>query len=242
MKNYLNEFNAMVEEIKNHQELVLLNTHVCPPVTQAEIDEVQEELGFQLEPSILDFYKQANGLSLRWIHKENPNYEPEEYTYSDKFMSHFDVIDNNGEEDGCICILPLKKMLVGINWKDHLYFDDDDEDKKEFMGKSYDSLEFDRSLRPFDYFNFYNMAAFFIKEKTAPLPVIMGDDHGACFDDSLITSFQSYMNFVLAHYGATAPRKETLGQYGGWEQPLFTYDASNPPSLSEVLELVEEEW
>ena len=43
--------------------------------------------------------------------------------------------------------------------------------------------------------------------------VLFGDDYGVAFDDCVPTTFTSYIEGVLANYGAVAARQELYGNY-----------------------------
>jgi hypothetical protein len=89
-----------------------------------------------------------------------------------------------------------------------IYFDwMTDEKKMERDQKSYGLLSFSRSLRIFDFFSYYEMAAVLSLEES--LPVIVGTDHGADWTGPAV-DFQSYWEFVLAHYGSVRARSEAF--------------------------------
>src|SRR5688500_13222160 len=68
MQNYITRFAAMVEHLKNCPEAVaLLNYNVFEPAADAKVARVEATLGFPLGEGVRSFYRQTNGLQLRWI-------------------------------------------------------------------------------------------------------------------------------------------------------------------------------
>jgi hypothetical protein len=247
LAQYRKRFEAMVERLRAHPDIVLLNLFIADPVSKTTLASVEKKLSVPLDPAIAAFYQQCDGLSLRWISKRHPDYDPEDMRFSSKRMSWENVVATDGAEDGCICILPFEQALVKASWKEQLYFEDDsDEEQEEFGQKSYSRATFNRALRPFDYFSFYNMMGFALLPDAKQLPVIMGDDHGACWTDSRITDFASYMETVLATYGSVEARRRIYGETFGHRKKPLTHSREEweqkPPSLDKLLEEAEENW
>jgi len=222
---------------------------VGAPVSSEALERVEEHLGFPLDPSIRDVYLEADGLSLRWIHRANPVFDPKKHQrVRGRLVPDFvrkapvpkglSVIDNDGADDGCICLLPLREAFIDASWKDMLYFEwMKDDEKIERDGQSYGLLSFSRSLRIFDFFNFYEMAAVVTLEPA--LPVIVGIDHGADWDGRTV-DFGSYWEFVLATYGSVCARSEAfvLPQAEEDEAPADSRDRT----LDEILAVCRRAW
>lgn len=195
------------------------------------------------------FYRQADGLSLRWIHRDNPVFDAKQHRrVQGRLVPGFvskapiarglDVIDNSGADDGCICLLPVREAFVDADWEDMLYFDwMTDAEKQDRDDKSYGLLSFRRSLRIFDFFSYYEMAAVPTLEKS--LPVIVGTDHGADWDGRTV-DFEAYWEFVLAHYGSVHARSEAFvlpNPEGGAARP-----GSRPAALDDALVVCRRSW
>ena len=110
----------------------------------------------------------------------------------------------------------------------------------EVAGEKIPVLEFSKSLRIFDYFHFFNMAAFLVRPGRGDPGVLQGDDHGACFTDCRLTDFESYVETVLAHRGAIHSRKSVFGErWGSNGEPLVrgaAYWKKKRVTLDRVLE------
>jgi hypothetical protein len=247
LAQYRKRFEAMVERLRAHPDIALLNLSIAAPVSPAKLAAVEKKLSVPLDPAVAAFYRQCDGLSLRWISKRHPDYEPKRMRFSARRMSWKDVVATDGAEDGCICILPLEQALVKESWKGRLFFEhDSDENQEQFGKKSYGVATFNRALRPFDYFSFYNMMGFLLLPGAKDMPVIMGGDHGACWTDSRVTDFASYMETVLAHYGSVWARVRLYGEdFGHRKKPLKHSREQwegRPPSLAKLLKEAEENW
>ena len=75
MKNYLALFQQLVEELKQHQEVRLLAHCTFPPASSIAIAQVEAQIGQALPPALQQFYRQSNGLQIRWIFEENEQLE-----------------------------------------------------------------------------------------------------------------------------------------------------------------------
>lgn len=184
--DWLSRFKKVTDQLMKHPGVRVLNLAVNPGVTDAEIAMVEKSIGTQLAPAIVNLYKQANGLSLRWISKkqiEEQGLEADDEAL--KYQSGAkEYPSDNGTETGCICLLPLRKVFMKSHqsWKGIFEFDEES-----------------ASIRVFDYYNFFNMAALQVAEEKGNPPVVIGDDHGALFEESGMT-FETYMENALSNY------------------------------------------
>lgn len=235
---YLQGFEEMVLALKKHPDLVLLNYHRGEPATPYQIEQLQENFPM-LSKDMIAFYEVCNGLQLRWIHKKNSQYEDDYHTEMQAPEDFFYALQNYQPEDGIIMILPIEQL--NTDWDGRIYFDHSDNYKKDFIFHQYGGLYFDQHIKPFDAFSMYNDMALFtgfdsvnFSEKftktqyetylsTYLCPIIMGDDHQACYTDSLITDFASYMEFLLYCKGIRQARAAFYSKYEGHTKtPLIT--------------------
>lgn len=234
LSDFLPRYREMLAQLEAHADVRILESHVAPPVSEADIEAVHAKLGAQLDPAILNFYRQCDGLTLMWVTTDNPNGDSSTTSFCDYHPG-----------DGAINILPLKHTFIDANWDGTHYFDfmKDHEDDQEFAGESYGLWDFSRSIRVFDDFHIYNMAGFvMIAAKGQPLdpPISIGDDHGACWTDARLTDFGSYMETVLATYGSIAARRRILLTYAGHKNKPLRLDQrywqAHPTKLDEILD------
>ncbi len=220
MKTYLERFRKMVDMLQNHPKLEVLTFQTFEGLEESTLQEIEARLGYKLELAIREFFMQTNGLQLRWIFKDNEYYEADKHQFkSGPVAWNYSLLDYR-PEDGVVMIWPLEKILF-TNWEEQLYFEWMKGSEEQFMGKTYDLLDFSQSIRPFDLYSKYNDMAFVLNEEGNP-PAIMGDDHQACYTDSLVTKFESYVEFVLANLGLVERRKDFYGIYAGHNKQLVT--------------------
>ncbi len=200
--DYIRRFQQMVDELRQSADIAVSRVHIAPPVSEDAIARVHERLGFALSDRILDFYRQANGLALEWIPKDHPAYDPD--SHDEEQSEPFDMVPQD-VPGGVINVYPFESLVD--DYEDVFWFRHMAGDKTELRGKSYDLLPFSKSIRPFDYYSEYTMAALLFVEREPDPPVLLGDDHGATFTTFPPTDFESYMEGVLALRGSWVGRE-----------------------------------
>lgn len=216
--DWLPRFNHAVDELMKHPDVIILNRAVAPGVSDDELAKVEKHLGAKLSPAIKNLYRQANGLSLRWVSKASlaPREISEGSLEFHRGLREYP--SDNGHESGCICLLPLRKVFMPRyqSWHDIFVFDFQKENTSTWRGKSYNSWDLAMATRVFDYKNFFRMTALVTIESPGDPSLAMGDDHGASWDEMSLT-FEQYFEVRLANYFATwssgdLPRQPTLEQ------------------------------
>jgi hypothetical protein len=133
--DWLSRFKKVCDELLKNPDVIVMNRHINPPVSDDEIAEVEEAIGASLSPAITNLYRQANGLSLRWISKSS--LEPRGISLAS--LKHqrgaLEYPGDNGHESGCICLLPLTKVFLTDHqsWEGMFVFDHLKEHKKKFV-------------------------------------------------------------------------------------------------------------
>lgn len=221
MNDYIARFTKMVEGLKNHPKIQVTHFHTFPPATEEEILLAEKKVGTTLHDSITSFHRQSNGLQLIWIFKSNEQFDETEHYLHNQPTDFHRQYNNYYPEDGAIMIQPIQSAF-SYDWKEMIYFDFMSDNEKEiFINKEYGLLEFSQKIQPFDCFSkFYDMA--FFLDGTGNPPVIMGDDHQACYTDSRVTDFESYMEFVLANKGAIDRRSGFYSKYAGHKEDMIS--------------------
>ncbi len=220
MESYLLRFQKMVEELREHPKVQVTHFHTFPPASDQEIEKVEQALGYSLHSSIREFYQQTNGLQLLWIYTLNEQFDSEVHFERKQPLDFYRQYHDYYPEDGAVMIQPIHSAFLH-DWKEQVYFDFmTHEEEEEFLDKKYGSLDFHQKLKPFDAFNKYYDMAFFLDGSSNP-PVILGDDHQACYTDSKVTDFSSYLEFILANKGAVSRRKNFYHQFSGHRSPVL---------------------
>lgn len=206
VENFLERMNTLVEELKAHPKITLLNYHVPAPATEQDFVDVEAHIGFPLPEDTKAFYRLCNGLQLRWIRKDSEYYIPRLH---EQFVpgpfSYGDVLDDNMGMDGCVNILPVKEVFT-TNVIDRFGRDQfaKDSDILEMNGKGLRYLEFVDRVKLFDLFSAVYDFAFLITEDQ--VVVVNGCMDHTVFNCSRALSMSQYLELVLESKGDINPR------------------------------------
>jgi hypothetical protein len=214
METYLERFENMVQMLENDSQVIVKAFHRFPPATDSQIKQLGQKLGVDLHQSIKDFYKQTNGLQLLWSFRSNEH----STTPSGGTLDFYRQYEDYQPEDGAVMIFPLETAFFNESVAERYSQATPHGTPMKFLGKGYSWAEFGSRIRPFDGFNKYYDMAFFLDGSGNP-PVILGDDHQACYTDSRVTDFESYLEFLIANKGLVGRRKDFYGQYNGHQSP-----------------------
>ena len=198
---------------ENAKVVALFDLHVGDPVDDAEIELVHQRLGFALDPRFLEYFRQCNGLRLRWI--EFFGDPPEDLTAT-FFENH-----QSGMSCGSINIPPLGELFpqtmdYRFNRRDDFV---PDEYRLPLLGGYCDGTLRSR-LRPLDDYlqsssdsSFYNVAL--IADAQHPDPIcILTSDYSAALADNAPMRARAYLDFVVASCGLTRARSTAMKNYG----------------------------
>lgn len=209
MQPLLSRFQAMVRELHDHPGLRVTHHWVGEPVTEAEIARVNEALGYELAPSILDLFRQANGLQLRWLDTGSPFYVPErdDHTVTSRQPN---LCGDDDPAIGVVDLLPLAECFVERDWAGILTFDWMREETVTLAGQTRTQWDVGRAMRPFDRFSFYRSMAFHLEEGRTEPRLWMGDDHDSTWAYSQPTDLGSYLEHLLRYRGSVAAREQAF--------------------------------
>ena len=153
-------------------------------------------MDFNVPSFILDFYKVVDSVQLRWVRKDNPDYEPDLYEEG----GWFDPLE--GDDliyDGTINILPFEDVFFGT-WN---VLENLKEIEKEVTinNNTLSFSEFCNHIYPFDLWNDIQSAAFYVDDKTDEILVLNSFFHSEDYYQSIITDFESYLEMTLHTMG-----------------------------------------
>lgn len=211
LRDYMKRFDAMVEELKSHNRIQLVNYHRFPGLEDDEIADIETDAGFKLSEPIKAFYKQSNGLQLIWIDKEEEGYSPSEHTLSDNPKDWEHSQYDYWPYTGMVMIRPLEEVTGNLPYS--LEYSDN-EYKSEYRGREYGNADLEEKIRVFDPFNKYYDTGWIIRED-GNHDVILASDHQACWTDSFLIDFDTYLEMVLAQKGLVSARKDFMYVYNG---------------------------
>ena len=222
MKSYVEKFKTMVDEIRSHPLLNVIEFNLNPPATEEMFDAEEQKLGAKLAKPIRSFYGEANGLKLHWQIKQPPSEEK-----ADEIAEKYDDYDIEFPEDedipfAQIHLLPLVEAIIHKSWPQ--FKATGDEKDVEFAGKTYSYRDFVRHLKPFDVFSTYYCMAFFLEKGVGNPKVLMLGDYYIEWDNSRITDFASYMELLFVTTGIVESRNTIYNEYRGNLKPLLITD------------------
>ena len=221
MKTYIERFNEMVDEIRSHSLLTVVEFNINPPATQENFNVVEQRIEASLADSIRNFYGEANGLKLHWQIKR-----PSSKEETIKIASKYDDYKITFPEDqdipfAQINLLPLEEAVIDRKWPE--FVSEGDMKDVEFAGKTYTYSNFVQRLRPFDIFSTYYCMAFFLEKGIGNPEVFMLGDHYIEWDESRITDFASYIEMLFVTRGIVKSREKIYSEYrGDLKPPLIT--------------------
>jgi len=222
MKNIIERFKIIIDEIQKNPLLELVEAEFKPPASEELIQKVEQAIGISLAERIRDFYMQTNGFKLHW--RINPAIPEEEFEGFERKYDDYEVEDPYDEDEDIpfaqINIIPIEKSLLSKNWIKKYGWDMFDSNAKmEFSGKEYSLREFAKFLKPFDLFSTYRFMSFVFDEQSGNPKVMLIGDYGAEWDESRITDFESYIEMLLATRGIAESRERVYREYRGDKKP-----------------------
>lgn len=221
--SFLEQFHKMTKQLEE-QGMFINHVWVNPPTSEEDIAEVENILGYKLDNSITNFFRECNGIQLLWTNPNNKYLDKlKQFTNSKEFISY--GITDDYRFDGAILIEPIKETFLS-DWYDHIYFDFIIENKEEinFAGTTYIEPDFSKRIQPFDLFDSFWDVSFFL-DGTANPPLILGVDYHADYLYSKKISFDNYLAFLLKTYAAVKARQDVLELPDGHkEQPIMLSD------------------
>jgi hypothetical protein len=161
MATYADRFRSMIAELEADPRIAVTRAYIAPPATDKAIERAHAALGFKLARDVLDFYRSANGVSLRWelAGKGKPK----------KSTTPFTNIDDT-QAPGLVHLMPIEAVCEAtyeeILWFDHMT---ETNDRVKVGGARVKLIDFAKGLRPFDYYSEFRMAAFYVGGR-APSP------------------------------------------------------------------------
>lgn len=179
--NLLRErLESLVAELTRHPRVLVTHFWMGPRATEAELSEVERVVG-PLPPSVRAFYAAVNGVQLRWIDRESPEYtDADEGPMGTTYVVRMGADAHGG--DGLVDIGPVA-TLVEV---EDIYSDGDE-------------------VRAFDTIDDIGMVAF-ARGAAVTTRLRVGSDHNVEWD-AIPFDFTEYLELLLATYGHAAHRK-----------------------------------
>lgn len=205
--------HALIGALAKNPSVALFDVQVGEPATASEIALVHQRLGYELDSRFLDYFRQCNGLRLRWI--EAIGDRPEDLT-SAFFENH-----QAGLSCGSINIPPLAALFPAT--MDYRFNREDDfapnQEREPILGGFCEGA-LRSSLRPLDDYlqsrsdsSFYNIGL--VADARYPDPVcILTTDYSAALSDCAPMRARAYLDFIVASCGLTRARLQAMRSHG----------------------------
>lgn len=205
--------HTLIRALSENPGVAVFDIAVGEPAEEAEIALVQGRLGYELDPRFLAYFRQCNGLRLRWI--ELLGGRPDDLTAA-FFENH-----STGMTCGSIHIPPLAKLFpqtmdYRFNRQDDFVVD---AQRVPILGGWCEGT-LRNKLRPLDDYlqstsdsSFHNVALVADARYADPV-CILTTDYSAALADCSPMRARAYLDFVVATCGLTRARTAALKSYG----------------------------
>lgn len=201
VEEYMFKWIEIQEELEAHPDIQVLNwAWNTSTYTLEELQEKEKQASLSLPNTVKEFYTLADGLQLKWIHKQHPQFKEEEQ----EFMgTSFPQGEFSRDEvySGCINILPFD-LLLTTNWKDiSTDWRQSSESLKEMVinGQKTTKAELFTKLFPFDHYGNGATAAFYVSE--ADFGVMLSTQYFTDFSSYPLIDFETYLKLIQLDYG-----------------------------------------
>lgn len=228
MKNYLELFRNMADEIANHPLLELREFTTYASAQAETFTAINGAFGVPLSETIQGFFQQTNGLNLRWGIKSGfPDDELD--TIIDKYDDYAIELPEDEEIPFAQIKIPsIEAIFFDLDWKKVILCD---LPSVNFARVTYDSADFVQKLRPFDLFSTYECMSFFMEQGNGNPKVLLLSDYYIDWQASRITDFESYLEVLLATRGIGEGRKNYFEKYLGHKKAPLVLGAKDWPTL-----------
>lgn len=225
--SFIAKLDALVKELNANPLIQVMHYCVFPPDLDA-IMEVEEKIGYKLDPSISDFYKECGGVQLLWLHKENSDFNfkkehienelvylksknqlHELYSAFEGELSLYHTSDVVADEiipDGVILIPSIKTSFLDQNYNSNSDEYGIEADVFNSFGVFNNAKEL--KIRRFDMFDVTINIAFILDGNKNPFMLTAYDKYE--YGESSIIKFKEYLHLLIVSKGSTKRGKGFL--------------------------------
>jgi hypothetical protein len=224
----IDRFKALAEEIQGHSQLELVEFRLEPPAGEDEIARVEAEARRTAPESLKQFYREANGLVLRWRFRRD--LPPEQRAAIELALGSPTPTEHElTESTGHVQLLSIADLLLNPEYD--LPSENPIQGFFDFDGRMYTDNEFCAILQPFDIIDDYYCMGFVAIPGATEWKLMLLGDYWIEYDSSRVTWLEDYLQLVIATWGLRRARPALFGAYRGDRQPPLTYDASLAAAL-----------
>jgi hypothetical protein len=226
-KRFRESFQEMVDTLRAHPKINVIETIVRPPASGAAILAAEKLIGRSLPDDMIEFYTAHDGVYLSW---------------GLKGRDYGDTIEPFGWPDygtppGVINLLPIGQAFSS-SWVDDYTINWTDDDHRVIYGVDQESEDERVHAVVVDLFSKFYHADLVFGPVDRPGFVLIADDHGAELMESNLSSFTTYLDIVLACW---ATERMPMYKVSRYQEPKEIHAAKEHPTLDEVVAEAEED-
>ena len=199
--NITERIDALADRIEAHKFLTLHEVKSQPGLSAAAITQLEHDFGVTLPQPVRDLYSDVNGFLLHWTMR--PDLRGVTRIIGNDARYELNPKSANLEyPDAIIQFMPLEEVL-SFDWSPQFF--PDDQSTYEYRGERLDQSQIRAQLRPFDECGLFCAAAFCDASFER---VILVTDSMTNWNDSVVVSFEEYLDFVFHGAGLIEARMD----------------------------------
>ncbi|SOD92827.1 hypothetical protein SAMN06269250_4205 [Spirosoma fluviale] len=198
----------MVREIEKNNFLEIVEYRANPPISETQVKEVEEALKVPLTDPIKKFYREADGLYLRW--RIDPFLDAEKTKRLQKMSNDYEIsiAESENQAFARINLVSLYESVKKCNWVGVEPTFEDQPPTVMFNNHTLKRKEFIDLLRPLDLFSLDSYMAFVFQPGQNEPKVILLSEANSIWDQSRVSNFETYLEFLLATRGVVEAREK----------------------------------
>ncbi len=242
LHDYMARLDAWVSAMRARPGIIA-GYYAAPGASADRIDKLAKKWGLDsFSPAIRNLYLQADGFCVFWIDGNMPNLKESWDPHRRHFYLNMIAIGEQPsrlrapqpsevesfpwEFGGIAWVLPIADALKQERgYYSFAYNVISDHETRGAYGREWRGESLERAIRVCEAGLQYYPVGFVMDPPQADPPVILGDDHGACWTDSRELRFESYLEGLLNHHFRLDARRQMI------------FRNSAPTPLSEPLDL-----
>lgn len=230
--DYVARVEAWARELRKNPALKV-GVVRAPGVSPERLARLAKSWGLEaFSPAICNFYRQSDGLCVFWVDTNHPEYgdrwDLQRYAQQ---LWHFEQLSRDPipslgrmptvyESEafpwsigGIFWVLPLASALArDQGFQQFAYGVIAEGEVREAYDRAWRGEALEHAIRVFEIAMQFYPVGFLMDPPQADPPVLVGDDHGACWTDSRHGTFERYLEAALAtHFRETARRALVMG-------------------------------
>lgn len=213
--------DAMLTTLSSDPRVEVLLVERQPPLSLDALERIQAELGWELDPRFVAFFRANNGLRVFWV---DASFEPEEDT-PDRPWEHWLQARSAEVPCGSIQVPTLEEILFepsdfegfDLAYGEHI---------ATVLGQWDMTMFYERLKEIDDYEHDLGMGSYFmpgmVLDPLYPDPVVIfSDDYKAAVDATTPMLAREYLDMVVATLGIERARRDRFGYAGDPTTTLF---------------------